>query len=64
MLASGEELIDALFGAPQRLGGTETILGVAGAAVVIAFVWRAQSRLVITLVSTDLARTAGIDVPR
>jgi len=64
MLASGEELIDVLFGAPQMLGRGETVLGFVAAAGVIGFVWRAQSRLVITLVSADLARTAGIDVAR
>lgn len=64
MLASGEELIDALFGAPQTLGQWETVLGFCAAVVVIGFVWWAQSRLVITLVSADLARTAGIDVAR
>jgi len=64
MLASGEELIDALFGAPSRAGLSETVAGVAGCALVIAFVIRARSRLVIALVSPDLARTAGIDVAR
>ncbi len=64
MLASGEELIDALFGAPASPGVRETVLGVVAALAVIGFVWRAQHRLVIALVSADLARTAGIDVAR
>jgi zinc transport system permease protein len=64
MLTSGEELIKALFGAPHAVGRPETILGLSAAALVIGFVVRAQSRLVITLVSPDLARTAGIDVSR
>lgn len=64
MLTSGEELMHALFGAPHALGRAETTLGLAAAALVIGFVLRAQSRLVITLVSSDLARTAGIDVAR
>jgi ABC-type Mn2+/Zn2+ transport system permease subunit len=64
MLTSGEALIEALFGAPHTLARGETVLGVAAAALVIVFVLRAQSRLVITLVSRDLARTSGIDVPR
>jgi ABC-type Mn2+/Zn2+ transport system permease subunit len=62
MLASGEALIDALFGAPRAVGGAETILGLAAAGAVTAFVLRAKHRLVIALVSPDLARTAGIDV--
>ena len=64
MLASGDELIDALFGAPSRVGAAETIAGVAAAILVIVFVMRARSRLVIALISPDLARTCGIGVQR
>jgi len=64
MLTSGEELIEALFGAPGPLGGGESALGFAAVVLVIAFVWRARSRLVIGLISPDLARTAGVDVAR
>jgi ABC-type Mn2+/Zn2+ transport system permease subunit len=64
MLASGEELIEALFGAPHRPGALELVLGCAGAVLVVAFVLLARSRLVIVLVSSDLARTVGIDVRR
>ncbi len=63
MLTSGEELIDALFGASGGLGGAEAILGLAAAVLVVAFILRARNRLVIALVSPDMARTAGIDVP-
>jgi ABC-type Mn2+/Zn2+ transport system permease subunit len=64
MMASGEELIDALFGAPQSLGHTEVVLGSIGAVAVIVFMVLARSRLVIALVSPDLARTAGVRVAR
>ncbi len=64
MLASGEDLIDALFGAPGQVGTVESILGVVAAAVVVAFLLGTRSRLVIALVSPDLARTAGIPVER
>jgi len=64
MLTSGEELIEALFGAPRTLGPIELGLGLLVAGLVIGFVIRARSRLVIALVSEDLARTAGINVPR
>ena len=64
MMASGEELIDALFGGPQAVGSTELALGVAGAVLVIAFMVAARSRLVLSLVSPDLARTAGVNVAR
>jgi zinc transport system permease protein len=63
MLTSGEELIEALFGAPRAVGRAETLLGLAAVLLVVGFLLRAKSRLVITLVSPDLARTAGIDVP-
>jgi len=64
LLTSGEELIEALFGAPRVLGPAETILGLVGAALVIGFILRARDRLVIALVSPDLARTVGIDTTR
>jgi ABC-type Mn2+/Zn2+ transport system permease subunit len=64
MLASDEELIDALFGAPGSLGRAEMLLLLSGAILVIGFVLRVRNQLVLALVSPDLARTAGIDVPR
>ncbi|HMA40955.1 MAG TPA: metal ABC transporter permease [Gemmatimonadales bacterium] len=64
MLTSGEELIEALFGAARSPGLLEVSLGCAGAVLVVAFVLLARSRLVIALVSSDLARTVGIDVRR
>ena len=64
MLTSGEELIEALFGAPVAVEPGETALGLAATVAVIGFVWKAKSRLVIALVSPDMARTAGIDVAR
>lgn len=64
MLTSGEELIEALFGTGRVQSRTELLVGLAAAALVVAFSLRARSRLVITLVSPDLARTAGVDVPR
>ncbi len=64
LLASGEDLIDALLGAPGALGGWEVALGLAGALVVIGFVLTQKNRLVVALVSPDMARTAGVDVAR
>ena len=64
MLASGQDLIEALFGAPRRAGAAEMAVGLLAAAAVIVFAVRARSRLVVTLVSPDLARTVGIDVER
>ncbi len=64
MMASGEQLIEALFGGAQALGRTELLLGSVGAVLVIVFMLRARSELVISLVSHDLARTAGVKVER
>jgi len=63
MLASGEDLLHALFGAPGQVGRAEVVLGLGAAVLVVAFVLRARSRLVIALISPDLARASGIDVP-
>ncbi len=64
LLATGEELVDALLGAPGTLGAWELALGVGGAAAVVAFVLAARNRLVLALVSADIARTSGIRVER
>ena len=64
VLATGDELMDALLGAPGTLGRWELAFGIAGAAAVVAFVLAQRSRLVIVLVSRDIARTSGIRVAR
>ena len=64
LLASGEDLIDALLGAPRALGPWEVALGIGAALAVAAFVLSQRHRLVVALVSTDLARTSGVDVRR
>ena len=64
LLTSGEELIEALFGAPREAGRVEIVAGLGAALLVVGFLWRARSRLVIALISRDLARAAGIEVPR
>jgi ABC-type Mn2+/Zn2+ transport system permease subunit len=63
MLTSGEELIEVLFGAPASVSRAEAMVSLATAALVVGFVLRAKDRLVIALVSPDIARTAGINVP-
>jgi ABC-type Mn2+/Zn2+ transport system permease subunit len=63
-LASGEDLIEALFGAPGRLSALEIGLGLIGAAIVILFVLASRDALIVSLVSSDIARTSGIKVER
>jgi zinc transport system permease protein len=62
MTASGEDLVDALFGGAGELSRAEIVFGLAGAALVVAFVLTQRNRLSVTLVSPDVARTAAIDV--
>jgi len=64
MLATGDELVDALLGAPGTLGSWELALGLVGAAAVSVFVLTQRNRLVLALVSADIARTSGIRVAR
>lgn len=62
MMTSGEELIDALFGKPAALSWPEILFGLVGSGAVIAFVITQRRKLVVMLVSPDVARTAGIPV--
>lgn len=64
LLASGDDLLDALLGAPRDLGAWEAGLGIGAALAVVAFVLWQRQRLVVALVSADMARTAGVDVAR
>jgi zinc transport system permease protein len=64
LLATGEELVDALLGSPGTLGAWELGLGLAGAAAVAGFVLVERHRLVLSSVSADLARTSGVPVAR
>jgi len=64
MLATGDELVGALLGAPGTLGRWELAIGLVGAAAVVVFVLTQRNRLVLALVSADIARTSGIRVAR
>jgi ABC-type Mn2+/Zn2+ transport system permease subunit len=64
MVTSGEDLIDALFGRAGALGWVEAAFGLAASGAVMAFVVLYRHKLVITVVSPDIARTSGIDVRR
>lgn len=64
MIASGEDLIDALFGGGPAASHLELGAGLVAAAAVIVFVVREKHALVLALVSPDIARTAGVNVKR
>lgn len=64
LMTSGEDLIDALFGSAGKITWVEICFGLTASAAIIAFVITQRNKLVIALVSPDVARTAGIDVRR
>ena len=64
LLTSGERLLDALFGTPGAPTPWEFGAGLGGSLVVIAFALLARDRLIVTLVSPDIALTSGINVRR
>jgi len=64
MTTSGDNLIEALFGSSGSLSWQEVLFGLVAAATVIVFLLTERNKLIITLVSSDIARTVGIDVRR
>ncbi len=56
--------MDALFGSPGALTAWELGVGLLGAGAVITFAILARDRLIIALVSPDIAMTSGINVRR
>jgi ABC-type Mn2+/Zn2+ transport system permease subunit len=64
LMTSGEELLQALLGTPGVPARLDAVAGVIATGLVIAFMIRARSRLVIRLVSPDLVGTIGVSVPR
>ncbi len=64
MTTSGEQLVEALFGGAGSLTTWEFALGMVGAGVVIAFILEARNRLIVALVSPEIAMTSGINVSR
>ncbi|MBV8841723.1 MAG: metal ABC transporter permease [Bryobacterales bacterium] len=60
----GEDLIEALFGGTGALSRVEIAFGLASAIAVTVFIITQRNKLVVILVSPDVARTAGIQVRR
>ena len=61
LMTSGDELVEALFGRTGALGSDRGAAGLAGAAAVSVFIVSQKHRLVVALISPDIARTAGVD---
>ncbi len=64
LLASGEELIDALFGGAGSVGNIQFVVGISAALLVIFFILSQKEKLILALVSKDLAVTSGVNVSR
>jgi ABC-type Mn2+/Zn2+ transport system permease subunit len=64
LLTTGEELIEALFGGAGTLSTAEIAVGLLVVAGIVGFIVSQRQRLVLTIVSPEIARTSGIDVPR
>ena len=62
MMTSGEDLIEALLGSSGALHGPEIAFGLLAAGAVVALLVTQRNKLVVMLVSPDVARTAGIPV--
>jgi zinc transport system permease protein len=62
LTTSGEELLDVLFGTPARMGLGEMAFGLSAAAAVIAFIVLARDRLLVAMVSREVAIASGIHV--
>lgn len=62
MTTSGEDLIEALFGGAGTLSWPEIVFGLVASVAVIVFVVGQRNRLIVMLVSPDVARTAGVNV--
>jgi ABC-type Mn2+/Zn2+ transport system permease subunit len=62
MVTSGEDLIEALFGRAGSISSAEALFGFAASLAIIVFILGQKHRLIVALVSRDLARTAGIRV--
>jgi ABC-type Mn2+/Zn2+ transport system permease subunit len=64
LTTSGEDLIDALFGGGGAPTLTEVVFVLLAAVGIVAFVLIERNRLVLMIVSPDVARAAGVNVRR
>jgi len=62
LMTKGEDLIEALFGGAGALQWPEIVFGLLAATAIVSFIITQRNRLVVMLVSPDVARTAGINV--
>jgi ABC-type Mn2+/Zn2+ transport system permease subunit len=64
LMMTGEDLIESLFGGGGTLSASEEVFGLFVASAIILLIIISRNRLIIMMVSPDVARTAGINVRR
>jgi ABC-type Mn2+/Zn2+ transport system permease subunit len=64
LITPQEELIEALFGGLQKINLTEFIIVAAMSLAIIAFILKNKEKLVISLISRDLAETSGVNTKK
>lgn len=64
LMTSNEDLIEALFGGAGVLKWPEIVFGLIAASAIVMFIVARRNSLIVMLVSSEVARTAGIDVRR
>lgn len=64
LLTPGEELIEALFGQPQHISMIEFLAGAILSLLIVVFVFAFRDKLIISLVSSELAKVTGVNVQR
>ena len=64
LLTPKEDLIDALFGGFGAITERGFIIGLIGCAIVLTTIYLTRNKLILIIFSSDLARSAGIDVNR
>jgi zinc transport system permease protein len=64
LMTSGEDLVEALFGGAGTLSWPEVVFGFVAAGAIVVFMVTQRNRLIVMIVSPEVARTAGIDVRR
>ena len=61
LIITDHELLEALFGNISSITSTESLIGLAGAAVIISIILAIKDKLTLSIFSPDIARTAGLN---
>ncbi len=60
LIGADHELLEALFGNISSITNTEAFIGLAGAAAIFGIILAIKDKLILSIFSPDIARTAGI----